>query len=111
VRAVSITDDVQIEVVDVVEIDAAEPEGAGAEALQDQLDKVVDAIRLAFERVPAAARNVSAELAPDEFEIEFGVSVTGKMKAIFAGAEGSTAFKVKATWKKSSAGQDVPREP
>jgi hypothetical protein len=98
-EVVDITSGLQIEVIQVSErqLDAgAVPEGA----VEDQIDKIVDGIRLAFERIPRSVRELAADVAPDEFEVEFGLSLSGELKVVFVGAQGGTTFKVKAVWKK-----------
>jgi hypothetical protein len=105
-RAIAIDGDTLIEIIAVDEAMAMEEAEGGfeaaelpsAEEMRRRLDGVGDTITQACDRVKRRIDSMANEIRPDKIEMEFGVSVTGRMKYVFVGAEGNSTFKVKVTW-------------
>jgi hypothetical protein len=102
-RAVALSDSTLVELIDVevVELDimgADEVSGETLEQLRARLEGLGDAIADTCTSVKGRLTALGTAVQPDAVEVEFGVSVTGKMRYVFVGAEGRTTFKVKLRW-------------
>jgi hypothetical protein len=74
-------------------------EKKGLSRLPDAFDKVIDTIDSMSKELVSKIKKFDRDIAPDEFEIQFGVKISAEAGAVVAKTAGESQISVKMTYK------------